>query len=80
MKATVDIPATRHKTLYKQVAGIGYITMKISDLFEMKPQTIASATDNGHLSMAKSQYITDPRGFFQKNKKKLKKARKTTQP
>ena len=53
--------------------------MKIADLFEMKPQTIASATDNGHLSMAKSQYITDPRGFFQKNKHNLKKSRKKTQ-
>lgn len=53
--------------------------MKIADLFEMKPQTIASATDNGRLSMAKSQYITDPRGFFQKNKQNLKKSRRKTQ-
>jgi hypothetical protein len=49
--------------------------VKICDLFEMKPQTIASATENGRINIAKSQYITDPRGYFQKNKRKSTKAR-----
>lgn len=53
--------------------------MRLSDLFEMAPQTIMSATKDGHIDMAKAQYITDPRGIFQKNKRKLKKARKTNQ-
>jgi len=53
--------------------------MRVADLFEMKPQTIASATTNGHIDMAKSQYITDPKGLFQKNKRKLKKERTTPQ-
>jgi len=53
--------------------------VKISDLFEMKPQTIASAADSGHINMAKSQYITDPKGLFQKNKQKLSKHRRLKQ-
>lgn len=51
--------------------------MKIIDLLEMKPQTIASATANGFINRTKAEYITDPKGIFQKNKKKLKKSGKT---
>jgi len=55
------------------------MTMKISELIETPAQTIMSATKNGHIDMAKSEYITDPKGLFQKNKRKLKKQRKTKQ-
>jgi len=51
--------------------------MKISEI--LKPMTIVGATDShGHVNRAKAERIPDPRGWFAKNKRALRKNRKPT--
>ena len=51
--------------------------MKFQELLETKPQTISGATENGYINRRKAEYIIDPKGIFQKNKRKLRKTHKT---
>ncbi len=51
--------------------------MRLNELFEaakgLKIVTIASATKaDGNIDRAKADRILDPRGYFEKNKRKLK--------
>jgi hypothetical protein len=48
--------------------------MKISELLSEKFQTIASATGpHGKIDRAKANQMVDPRGYFAKNKRSIKK-------
>jgi hypothetical protein len=51
--------------------------MKIKDILE-KAQTISSSSkpNSGGLNLAKAEKIVDPKGFFAKNKRKIKSVRK----
>ena len=47
--------------------------MKLIDIFEKDAMTIMTATDNGNgIDRRKAEKIVDPRGFFTKNKKRIK--------
>jgi hypothetical protein len=51
--------------------------MKISELLSKKSQTITSATNsNGNVDRNKSDQIVDPKNYFSKNKKQIKKLNK----
>ena len=54
--------------------------MRLKDIDKkeiLNDETIASATDSkGNVSRAKADRIADPKGYFAKNKRKLKKNRR----
>lgn len=53
--------------------------MRLSEF--TKPPTIMSATDsNGHVDRAKANQMVDPRGYFAKNKRRLKKKSVVAKP
>lgn len=51
--------------------------MKISDLYEKKAMTIVAAVDSADgIDRDKAEKITDPKGWFARNKKNSKKVDK----
>jgi len=49
--------------------------MKYREIIEAKAMTITAATSHNNIDRAKADKILDPKGYFAKNKKKLRKSK-----